>query len=210
MRRIALSLLVAAGLSTGCSNLRSIDIGQGDYWVKSARPLTRSESLLLYFDYAHGLSAAELARENETLRQTFAGDKSDFTRLRYALLLAATSAGLREHGRAQQLLEPVTRDAAGRDPAMRALASLLITELAERRRLEDERRRLDEERRRLDEERRRLDDGLQAATQRHKEEQLRAADLEQKLEALKEIEKTLGGRERKALRPGPASGGAGK
>jgi hypothetical protein len=186
--RFLAGLLLAISIS-GCSSLRSIDLGQGEYWIKSVRPLTRSESLLHYFDYARGLSAAELGRENESLRQAFATDKSDFTRLRYALLLSMPGTGARDLARAQQLLDPVRSEAEGRDPALRALAVLLVAEIAERRRLED---------------------SLQSATQRQKDEQARAGDLEQKLEALKSIEKSIGQRDRKAPPAGapaaPASG----
>ena len=147
------------------------------------QPVSRGESLLFYYDYIRALPAGELARETESLRQLNATDKSEFTRLRYALLLTLPNAGIREHTRAQQLLEPILRDAKNVDPPLRALAALLLADLAEHRR---------------------LDDSLQAATQRQKEEQARSADLQQKLDALKAIEKTIA--ERKAA-PTPASRG---
>jgi hypothetical protein len=177
-----LFLTAVVALCGACSSLRPPEPVAADYWLKPARVVGRAESLLLYYDYARALPAAELGREQEALRQSTTSDKSDFTRLRYALLLSLPAASVRDRIRAQQLLEPLSRDAEGRDPALRALALLLVGELAERRRLED---------------------SLQSATQRQRDEQLRANDLEQKLEALKSIEKSLIQRDRKTTLPAP-------
>ena len=120
------------------------------------QPVGEAVSLLYYFDYAHGLSAAELAKETERMRLLHARNKSDFHALQYAMLLSLPVGDVH---RAQQLLEPLTRGGRGQSRELRALALLLTTDLAERRRLEDGVRKAD--------------------------------DLEKKLEALKNIEKSL-------------------
>jgi hypothetical protein len=182
-------LVTAASCAVvACSNLGHLgspEASRDDYWLKGASAASRADSLLLWFDYARRLSAAEWAREHEQLRLRSATDKSDFSRLRYAILLAVPNAPAREQARASSLLESLTKDAASRDAGMRALAQLLVTDLAERRRLAED---------------------LQSTAQRQKDDAARAADLEQKLEALKEIEKNLQQRERRSA-PGAAGGG---
>ena len=198
-----LLLILVLLLSAACTSMRGTDVGLGEYWVKPARPLSRSESLLLYVNFVRGLPTAELAREHERLQQAFAADPSDFTRLRYALLLTVPGSAARDQARAVQLLDPVTRDGEGRDPALRAMASLLAADLAERRRLEDSLQSAAQRQKEELSERRRLEGSLQAATQQYKDEQLRSAELEHKLEALKSIEKTISQRDRKAAIPAP-------
>lgn len=185
LRRLKhLLALAAIALAAACSILPGLDPGGDEYWLKGARAGSRVESLLLWFDYASHLPAGDWAREHEQLRQRANADKSDFTRLRLALLLAVPNAPAREQARASSLLEPLTRDAPEREPGLRALARLVAAAVAERRRLGDE---------------------LTGATQRQREEAARSRDLEQKLEALKAIEQNLQQRERDA-----ASGNRGR
>lgn len=174
---LALAVCFLAALPA-CSTIKAIDLSRNEYWAKpgSGPLLPRGDSLLMYFEFAKGLSAADWAKEAERMRHAFSNDKSDFVRVQYALLLTTPNAAPRDATRALQLIEPVLRPADGRDAGVRGLALLLATELGERRR---------------------VDEALQLANQKQKDEQARAADLEQKLEALKAIEKTLSQRERK-------------
>ena len=151
--RAWLALLLAA--LAGCAQLKAPQ-NEDRIGVVVKQPAGEAVSLLYYFDYAHGLSAAELAKETERMRLLHARNKSDFHALQYAMLL---SLPLGDVHRAQQLLEPLTRVGRGQSRELRALALLLTTDLAERRRLEDGVRKAD--------------------------------DLEKKLEALKNIEKSL-------------------
>ena len=140
--------------------------GQADaaYWIKVdvARPASRVESLLAYGEYVRGLSVTESAREHERLRLAFtAKDRSDFVRLQYALL--STAAGLgRDLPRARQLLEPLLKDDS-HDIELRRLAAHLHAAAGD----------------------------LLDAERRSRDEQRRAADLDQKLEALKSIEQRM-------------------
>jgi hypothetical protein len=142
------------------------------YWLKAgaARPASRVESLLAYAEYVRGLSGAESAREHERLRQAVtAKDRSDFIRLQYAMLLFASAAPGRDLVRARQVLEPLTKEE-GTDAELRRLAVHLHGAAGDL---------LDAERHFRDEQRRTA------------EEQRRTADLEQKLEALKSIERRI-------------------
>lgn len=144
VRRIWLALLFV-GLA-GCAQFKTT---QDDSPVGAV-------ALLYYFDTVRSLSAADLSRESERMRLLHIRNKSDFHTLQYAMLLSLPGG---DAHRAQQLLEPLTREGGVQSRELRALALLLATDLAERRRLEDGVRRAD--------------------------------DLEKKLEALKNIEKSL-------------------
>lgn len=155
LRRRILPALLIAGLS-GCAQFGTAS--RNEYWIGAGapRPAGDAASLLYYFDYARGLSSAEMAKETERMRQLHSRNKTDFHAIQYALLLAIPGG---DAHRAQQLLEPLAREGGNRSRELRALAALLLTDLAERRRLEDGARRADV--------------------------------LEKKLEALKNIEKSL-------------------
>lgn len=171
LRRIALilcSLVLLPGLN-GCALLKA---PRDAYWLdpRAPRPSSDAVSLLHYSVYARNLNGKPLAEETERVRMAYAGEKTDFRLLQYAIALATPGATAADHHRAQQLLDPAFRPGDGRDSELQALASLMRMNLAEYRRLED---------------------GSHSQAQRAREEQLRADDLEKKLEALKDIEKSL-------------------
>lgn len=162
----------AAAWLAACGTLPAPPEPSDAYWLKAsaARPASRVDSLLAYAEYIRGLSAAEAAREHERMRTAFsAKDRGDFVRLQYALLLAVSSAPLRDLPRARQALEPLLKEE-GHDAELRRLAAHLQAGIGDL--LEAERHARDEQRR-----------GAEA--------QRRAADLEQKLEALKSIERRI-------------------
>ncbi len=171
-----LPALLLAGLA-GCAQFKAapqdesrIKVAPQDEYrigVGTPQPAGEAVSLLYYFDYARGLAAAQLARETERMRLLHVRNKSDFHALQYALLLAMPGGDVH---RAQQLLEPLTREGGAQSRELRALALLLTIDLAERRRLED---------------------GMRKADELEKKLEAKADDLEKKLEALKNIEKNL-------------------
>lgn len=134
-------------------------------------------SLLTYFDALRKLSPAELAKAIEQARKRYAGEKSDFYLLQYALALTVPGGDVHH---ARQLLEPLiketkeARENSIYDRELRALAVLVYVDLNERQRLETGQQA----------DRQRLEGNLQAQTQRVEE-------LEGQLEALKSIEKNM-------------------
>lgn len=140
--------------------------GQADpYWLKAGaeRPASRVESLLAYAEYVRGLVAAESAREHERLRQAFAAkDRADFVRLQYAMLLSVSAGPGRDLSRARQLLEPLLKED-GHDAELRRFGAYLHAGIGD----------------------------LLDAERHSRDEQRRAADLDQKLEALKSIEQRI-------------------
>ncbi|MDQ2779925.1 MAG: hypothetical protein M3Y32_10250 [Pseudomonadota bacterium] len=138
--------------------------------------------LLAYVERVRELGPADLAREQ--VRLADAGDEP-VSRLQLALLLAYS----RQNGdlpRAQGVLEPLTRQ--GVAPPWRGLARLLQDRLAEQRRLEEQ---------------------ADRQAQQMREQQRRIEQLNNQLEALKAIERSISGRPPgAALPPAPGAPGA--
>ncbi len=127
------------------------------------------DRLLLQFDSVRRMQGAEASRELEQARQSFNRAKTDYNRVQLALLSLLPGTGARDDAKAAALLEPMLKDSS-RDRSgngLRAFAALLYNQIAEERKLDD----------------------------RMKEEQKRADSLQQKLDALKQVEKSLLDRE---------------
>ena len=160
-RRIAL-ILCSALLLSSCALLKP---PREAYWLdpQAPRPASDAISLIHYAVYARNLNGKQLSEETERVRLAWTAEKTDFRVLQYAMALTVPGTSAADHRRAQQLIEPLTRPGDGRDGELRALASLMHAHLAEQRRLED------------------------GGTANYR----RAEELEKKLEALKDIEKSL-------------------
>lgn len=165
-------LLVLSACATTGGN------GSGDrYWIKSENAyigMDDAVSLLHYANYARGLSAAERERETDRLRSAYHRDKSDFRRLQYALVLTASEPGANERKQAQQLIEPMLDGK--HESGLGALAALLNTHLSALTQAQQQ--------------------GLQQGQQ---QAQKRIDELEKKLDAVKDIERSLLRREKGKL-----------
>lgn len=136
MRRDSAALgLFCGALLAGCAILPGMESPERAPWVQagSPRPASEAESLLLYFQHVRRLAAADLGKEHDTARQAFAQSRSDFNRIRLAMVLALPNTALNDESRALELLEPVARNQSGQ---LQGLASLLVAQLQERRRLD--------------------------------------------------------------------------
>lgn len=104
-------------------------------WVEAggARPASDTESLLLYYQHLRKLSATDLGREHDTARQAYSRSRTDFSRVRLAMVLSLPNTVFIDEGRALELLEPVGKGGAGQ---LGGLASLLSAQIQERRRLD--------------------------------------------------------------------------
>jgi hypothetical protein len=100
---------------------------------EARRPQSEVNDLLAYFQYVRKLSSAELGREHDTVRQAFLYSRTDFDRMRLALLLSLPGTSVSDEQRALELLEPVTRNPGSR---FAALAALVASNLHERKRLD--------------------------------------------------------------------------
>lgn len=170
-RRIAI-LLCGLLLLSALNSCALLKPPREAYWLdpQGPRPGSDAVSLLHYAAYARNLGGKQLAEETERVRLAWTAEKTDFRLLQYVLALSVPAASPADHRHALQLLDPLLRPGDGHDSELQALASLMRANLAEHRRLED---------------------GSHSNAQKAREEQRRAEELEQKLEALKDIEKSL-------------------
>lgn len=102
--------------------------------VEPARPpMADLERLLDYFRALRRLSAAELAREHENARAAFVRTRSDYDRVRLALLLSLPNTPFNDEARVLELLEPMMRNPGS---MLQGLAVLVHVMVYEHRRLE--------------------------------------------------------------------------
>ena len=120
-----------------------------------------------FYDRMLTLKAGELADELDVTRQSFEKDKSELNRLQLALLLSLPGASFRDDNAAIALLHPFTKDKGRDGSTLRPLAIWLHSELLELRR---------------------TDEALQQQSAKLKEEQRRGEALQQKLDAILEME----------------------
>ena len=171
--------------------------------VQAAEP-SAADKLLAYMTQTRKLDAREFAIEREQIRAAFQTEKSEFNRVRLALLLASTStpvsgnfsAGASDDAELIALLEPLVRDvntaatdslaAAKKDDSqtgIRALAALMVGLAQDRKKLRDQSR---DAQARLSTLRRDDSKELEARALR-----ARVSELERKLAAIKSIDSSV-------------------
>jgi hypothetical protein len=140
-----------------------------DPWYQAVvEPMQNDDARALRFhEDLLKLKGAELARELESTRQDFEKDKSELNRVRLAMLLSLPGTGFRDDQAALNLLQPFLNDKRYENSVLRPLALVLHTQLSELKR---------------------LDDALQQQAAKTREEQRRADALQQKLEAILDME----------------------
>lgn len=152
--------------------------GNGDrYWLRaddSYVGMDDAVSLLHYANYVRNLSAGEREKELERQRLAYGKDKTDFRRLQYAFCLASPEASANERKQAQQLLDPMLDGK--HDSGLMALASLFNAHLSAQVQAQQQ--------------------GQQQGLQQG---QKRIDELEKKLDAVKDIERSLMRREKGKL-----------
>lgn len=152
---------------------------------RAARAPSTADELVAYLARLRTLDeaglAGEAARQREFARQT----PSAVNRLKVALALAAAPQS--EDADIATLIEPLTKETQGTDPDVRSVASFLQGIVVERRRLKESAaaagNRARDDRR-----------ALEAQKQRAEQLQERNAQLQQKIDALTDLEKSLSGR----------------
>ncbi len=133
------------------------------------RALSELEKLFTYFEEVQKLTRNERLQEYELLKRTLDQDRSEYVRLQLAILLSVPDSTFHDEARAQSLIDPILKEKPGR-PQLRPMAYLLSILLAAQRDAEEELRVLKE--------------ALQDEAERNR-------TLEQKLEALKTLERNL-------------------
>ena len=123
-----------AAMVAGCGVLRIAEPLEPAPWVQagSPQPASDAESLLLYFQYIRKLPAAEVSREHDAARQAYARARTDFNRVRLAMVLSLPNTAFNDDARALDLCETVATHEGGR---LQGLAQLLASHLQEQKRL---------------------------------------------------------------------------
>jgi hypothetical protein len=126
---------VAAAMIAGCGTMKGGESQEPAPWVQAGNPppASETENLLLYYQHVRKLSAVDLGREHDVARQAFNHSRTDFSRVRLAIVLSLPNTALYDDGRALELLEPVAKNATG---PLNGLAYLLTAQIQERKRLD--------------------------------------------------------------------------
>lgn len=96
------------------------------------QPRTELDRLLNYFQRIRKLAGAELGREHDSARLAYTRTRSDFDRLRLAMVLSLPNTGFNNDMRALELLEPMVRN---QNSNLHGLAFLMSAFVQEQRRL---------------------------------------------------------------------------
>jgi len=133
--RLFTCALVCCGLLAGCSGFPGPAGQEPAPWAPAGTPQPASDAdkLLAYFEQIRKLPAAELGKEHETARQAFLSARSDFSRVRLAMLYSMPGTPVSDEPRALDLLDPVTKNPGAE---LHRLAVLLAANLQERKRLD--------------------------------------------------------------------------
>jgi hypothetical protein len=132
--RLFLLVILCTAIVAGCGVLRIAEPLEPAPWVQAGapRPASDAESLLLYFQHIRKLSGADLTREYEAARQAYARARTDFNRVRLAMVLSLPGTAFYDETRALDLCDSVAKHEGGR---LQGLALLLGSHLQEQKRL---------------------------------------------------------------------------
>ena len=132
--RLVLLWMGCAAIAAGCGVLRIAEPLEPAPWVQAGmpQPASDAESLLLYFQHIRKLSGADLSREHDAARQTYARARTDFNRVRLAMVLSLPGTAFYDETRALELYDTVAKHEGGR---LQGLALLLGWHLQEQKRL---------------------------------------------------------------------------
>ena len=163
--------LYAVGLS-GCAYSEQRATPSSGVWNNLSASLRGADSaeVLAYFQHIKTLSGNALVAENNAVVQALSKQRSDSNRLKLALLLILPNTAFKDETRAAALADEVLSNKSVDTPQLKNLA-LLIATLANEQKRQEER--------------------LQQLALKQKDDEKRADALQQKLDALKSIEKDL-------------------
>lgn len=141
MRVLGMLALGTCGALAGCSALRAPeDAGRApevefapETQAVPARPVDGAPTLLVYYQHLRKLSGGDLVREHESARQAYFRSRTDYERVRLAMVLSLPGFTFSDDARALELLDPVSKNPNGQ---LQGLAYLLAAHLQERRRLD--------------------------------------------------------------------------
>ena len=139
--RLLAAALVPCLLLGGCGTMQpGVDVAEPEPQkvpavVQGIQPRQPSEtdSLISYFAQLRKLQGSELAREHDAARQAYGRARSEYNGMRLAMVVALPNTSFADDPRALDLLDPIARNSESR---LAGLASLLVAQIQERRRLD--------------------------------------------------------------------------
>lgn len=161
---VAISLVTGLG---ACSSFSGHLHGTNGGWVSPLMVTSQADELLLYYDNLRKQTSAELSREYDKSRQSMAQNRSDVNRLRVALLLSLPNTAFHDNAAALGLANELLKENKSNSSGVRGLANLLSVSLTEQQRMAED------------------------WSQKWRDEQKRADGLQDKVEAIKNMEKNL-------------------
>jgi hypothetical protein len=168
IRPFIVSFVVLAALLGGCVATTEPNTRSDPWYQVVVEPMQGDDARALrFYENALKLKGAELALELNTTRREFDKYQSELNRVRLALLLSLPGTGYRDDQAALNLVQPFVSDKSYENSVLRPLALMLHTQLSEIKR---------------------LDETAQQQTAKAKDEQRRADALQQKLEAILDME----------------------
>lgn len=151
-------------------------------WSPPLIVTSQVEELMLYYDYLHKQPAAELLKEYDKARQSLAQSRTDVNRVRVALLLVLPNAPFHDTTAALGLLNELAKETKTASPGLRGLAGMMAMLIAEQQR---------------------ANNNVEDLSQKLKDEQKRADELQGKVEGIKNMEKNLIRRDRHGISAKP-------
>jgi hypothetical protein len=132
--RLVLLWLGCAAVVAGCGVLRIAQPLEPAPWVQAGtpQPASDADSLLLYFQHVRKLSGPDVSREHEAAREAYTRARTDFNRVRLAMVLSFPGTAFNDDARALDLCDTVAKHEGGR---LQGLALLLGSHLLEQKRL---------------------------------------------------------------------------
>lgn len=132
--RLILLGIGCAAVVAGCGVLRIAVPLEPAPWVQAGtpQPASDAESLLIYSQHIRKLSGPDVSREHEAARQAYARARTDFNRLRLAMVLSLPGTAFNDAARALDLCDTVAKHNGAR---LQGLALLLGSHLQEQKRL---------------------------------------------------------------------------
>lgn len=187
------ALALACALLAGCESIRTIT--PTSLFTPAPAPaarITPGAELVAYLARIRDLGDKPLSAETQRQREAARVHASDLETVKLALALSLAPSS--DDGEIATLMEPISRRP-NADDDVRAMASFLLVQSAERRKLKEGAAaagsKLRDERRAHEAQKQRAE----ALEQRAAQLQERAAQLQQKIDALTELEKSLSDRQ---------------
>jgi len=191
MIKHAVMVLLAASVATGCApQPPAADKPLPQLQIVETLE-TDADRLLNYYAYMAELQGDTLEREYSFVEKAYATDPNEYNQMQLVMLLSSPSASFRNTDRAHAILREWLQDDYYRYSKLRPLAMLYDNYLSEIKKQEALIERTTKDLRRSDKQLRQANERSAEQTQQMEVSQQRSQELQNKLDALLEMERSL-------------------